>query len=167
MAAYAVWRLAYDARRAQELARRSLRLNPNSAIALAIAGWMEAQMGNPAKAIEMYHHAERLSPRDPRGWLIATGMGQALFFQERFDEAASWAEEALLDNPRCAIALRTLAASRAKVGQREDAAVVVQRLLRIEPQLTLSVFRVRARWLDQTLWGNRYVDALRLAGLPE
>jgi TolB-like protein len=63
MAAYAVWRLAIDAPRARELAYRSLRLNPNSAIALAITAWMESQMGNPAKAIEMYHHAERLSPR--------------------------------------------------------------------------------------------------------
>jgi TolB-like protein/Tfp pilus assembly protein PilF len=167
MAAYAVWRLALDAPRARELAYRSLRLNPNSAIALAITAWMESQMGNPAKAIEMYHRAERLSPRDPRGWLIATGLGMAFFFQEQFDEAASWAEKALVDNPRCTIALRTLAGSLAKMGRRKDAAVVVQKLLKIEPQLTLSVWRARLRWLDETPWGNRYVEGLRLAGLPE
>jgi tetratricopeptide (TPR) repeat protein len=39
MAAFAVWRLTFDARRARELAYRSLRLNPNSAIALAITAW--------------------------------------------------------------------------------------------------------------------------------
>ena len=167
MAAYAVWRLANDARRARELAYRSLRLNPNSAIALAITAWMEAQTGNPAKAIEIYQRAERLSPLDPRGWLIATGLGMAFFHQERFDEAASWAEKALVDNPRCTIALRTLAGSLAKVGRRQEAAVVVQKLLKIEPQLTLSVWRARLRWLDETPWGNRYVEALRLAGLPE
>jgi TolB-like protein/Tfp pilus assembly protein PilF len=167
MAAYAVWRLAFDARRARELAYRSLRLNPNSAIALAITAWMEAQMGEPVKAIEMYQHAERLSPRDPRGWLFATGMGMALFFLERFDEAAYWAEKALVDNPRCTIALRTLAGSLAKMGQREQAAVVVRKVLQIEPQLTLSIWRARLKWLDETPWGNRYVEALRLAGLPE
>jgi TolB-like protein/Tfp pilus assembly protein PilF len=167
MAAYAVWRLANDAMRARELAYRSLRLNPNSAIALAITAWMEAQLGNPAKAIEMYQRAERLSPLDPRGWLIATGMGMAFFHQERFDAATSWAEKALADNPRCTIALRTLAGSLAKVGRREEATVVVQKLLKIEPQLTLSVWRARLRWLDETPWGNRYVEALRLAGLPE
>ena len=167
MAAYAVWRLALDARRARELAYRSLRLNPNSAIALAITAWMEAQMGNPAKAIEMYQRAERLSPLDPRGWLIATGLGMAFFHQERFEEAASWAERALVDNPRCTIALRTLAGSLAKAGRREQAAVVVQKLLKIEPQLTLSIWRARLRWLDETPWGNRYVEALRMAGLPE
>jgi TolB-like protein/Tfp pilus assembly protein PilF len=167
MAAYAVWRLAFDARRARELAYRSLRLNPNSAIALAITAWMEAQMGEPAKAIEMYQRAERLSPRDPRGWLFATGMGMALFYLERFDEAAYWAEKALVDNPRCTIALRTLAGSLAKMGQREQAAVVVRKVLHVEPQLTLSIWRARLKWLDETPWGNRYVEALRLAGLPE
>ncbi len=167
MAAYAVWRLALDAPRARDLAYRSLRLNPNSAIALAITAWMESQMGNPGKAIEMYDRAERLSPRDPKGWLIATGMGMALFFQERFSEAASWAEKAIVDNPRCTIALRTLAGSLAKLGQPEKAAAVVQKVLKIEPQLTLSLWRARLRWLDETPWGNRYVEALRLAGLPE
>jgi hypothetical protein len=36
MATFAVWRLAQDVQRARELANRSLGLNPNSAIALAI-----------------------------------------------------------------------------------------------------------------------------------
>ena len=124
-------------------------------------------MGEPAKAIEMYQRAERLSPLDPRGWLIATGLGMAFFHQERFNEAASWAEKALVDNPRCTIALRTLAGSLAKLGQREKAAVVVRKVLQVEPQLTLSIWRARLKWLDETPWGNRYVEALRLAGLPE
>jgi TolB-like protein/Tfp pilus assembly protein PilF len=167
MAAYAAWRLAMDAQRARELAHRSLRLNPNSAIALAITAWMEAQLGNPAKAIELYQRAERLSPRDPRGWLIAAGLAMALFFQERFDEAATWAEKALVLNPRFTIPLRTLAGSLAKLGHREKAAAVVQEVLKIEPQLTVSTWRARLRWLDETPWGNSYRDALRLAGLPE
>jgi hypothetical protein len=47
------------------------------------------------------------------------------------------------------------------------AAAVVREVLKVEPQLTLSVWRARLRWLDETPWGNGYVDALRLAGLPE
>src|SRR5262245_1651321 len=42
MAAYAVRRLDQDVQRARELAYRSLALNSNSAIAMAVAGWMEA-----------------------------------------------------------------------------------------------------------------------------
>ena len=53
MAAYAMRRLGQDVPRARELAYRSLVLNPNSAIAMAVAGWMEAELGNSAKALEL------------------------------------------------------------------------------------------------------------------
>src|SRR5215468_4360087 len=143
MAAYAVWRLAQDAQRARELANRSLRFNPNSAIALAITAWAEMQMGYFGKGIELFHRAERLSPRDPRGWLIATGLSSAHFFEGHFDEAASWAETALTQNPRFTVALRNLAASAARLGQKEKAAAARRDLLSIEPQFTLSELRAR------------------------
>ena len=167
MAAYAVWRLAQDAPRARELAHRSLRLNPNSAIALAIAAWTERSMGHFAKAIELSHRAERLSPRDPRGWFIAAGLASAHFSEGHFDEAASWAEAALVQNPRFTIALRILAASLARLGQKEKAAAIVREILKIEPQFTLAELRARVRSMGETPWGNAFLDALRLAGLPE
>ena len=49
MAAYAVLHLQLDVPRAKELAYRSLELNPNSAIALGMAGRTELHSGNPAK----------------------------------------------------------------------------------------------------------------------
>jgi TolB-like protein/DNA-binding winged helix-turn-helix (wHTH) protein/Flp pilus assembly protein TadD len=166
MAAYSVWQLGRDAQRANELAHRSLRLNSNSAIALTITAWTEMILGNPGKAIEFYHRADRLSPRDPRGWLIATGLGLAHFYEGSFGEAKSWAEKALGHNPRFAIALRCLAASLAKLGQREKASAVAREMLKIEPQFTLSSFRAQLRLLDDSQ-GNRFLDALRLAGFPE
>ena len=50
MAAYAARQLSMDAQLAKELAYRSLQLNPNSAIALAMTGWIEAILADPAKA---------------------------------------------------------------------------------------------------------------------
>jgi tetratricopeptide (TPR) repeat protein len=167
MTALAVWRLTQDAQRARELANRSLRLNPNSAIALAITAWVEMHTGHFGKAIDLFHRAERLSPRDPRGWLIATGLSSAYFYNGHFDEAASWADAALVTNPRSAVALRCLAASSAKLGQKERAAAAAQKLLNLEPQFTLAELRARVQFLDKTPWGNAFVDALRVAGLPE
>jgi TolB-like protein/Tfp pilus assembly protein PilF len=167
MAAYAVWRLTQDAQRARELAHRSLRLNPNSAIALAISAWTEMQMGRPDKAIELYGRAERLSPQDPRGWLLAAGLGAAHFMAGHFEEAVTSAEAALVQNPRFTVALRVLAASQARLGHRDKAAAAVRELLKVEPQLTLAELRSRIRFLDETSWGRAFVDALRLAGLPE
>src|SRR5262249_49206927 len=154
MAAFAVWRLAQDAQRAREIANRSLRFNPNSAIALAIMAWAEMQMGYFGKAKELFHRAERLSPRDPRGWLIATGLGPVDCFEGPYAGAAGWAGAALLQNPRFTVALRCLAAALARLGQRERAAAVVQELLKVEPRLTLTELRARVWFLDGTPWGN-------------
>jgi TolB-like protein len=87
MTAYAVLRLQNDARRARELAHRSLQLNPNSAIALAVAGRIEHALGSGSKALELLGRAERLNPRDPRGWFVTAGMANAYFSVGRFEEA--------------------------------------------------------------------------------
>jgi tetratricopeptide (TPR) repeat protein len=166
MAAFAVRHLAMDAHRAKQFADRSLQLNPNSAIALAIAAWIEVGMGNWAKALELARRAERLSPRDPRGWFIATVLGLAHFHAGHFDEAVSYLKKALVQNSRFATALRILAASLANLGRRDEAAAVVQELLKIDPQLTISKFRTRSIFLAESV-RNRVADALRLAGLPE
>jgi hypothetical protein len=77
------------------------------------------------------------------------------------------ADAALAQNPRSAVALRCLAASLAKLGQKEKAAAAAQKLLNIEPQFTLAELRARVQFLDKTPWGNAFVHALRLASLPE
>jgi len=167
MAAFAVVRLQMDAHRARELAHRSLQLNPNSAIALSIAGRIEASLGNTGKALELLLRAERLSPRDPRGWFIIGGGTAFVYFTEgRFDEAVSAAKRALIQNPRFTVALRVLAASLVKQGRLDDAAEVVREVLNIEPQLTLTKLRARSMYMEENSW-NDYSAALRLAGLPE
>jgi len=166
MAAFAVFRLQMDARRARELAYRSLQLNPNSAIALSIAGRTETSLGNTDKAVELLDRAERLSPRDPRGWFITGGRPFAYFIAGRFDEAESAAKKALMQNPRYTGPLRNLAASLVKAGRLDDAADVVREVLNIEPQLTLTKLRARSMYMEENIW-NDYSAALRLAGLPE
>jgi TolB-like protein/Flp pilus assembly protein TadD len=165
MAARTIWHLSQDAERARELGYRSLQLNPNSAVALAITAWMEVRLGNPAKCIELCARAERLNPRDPRGWLIDTSLGIAHFVERSFDQAAARFERALLRNPRFTIALRDLAATYAMLGKKEKAAAVVQEVLKIEPELTLSKLRARTRIYADDWHG--FAQGLRLAGFPE
>ena len=68
MAALAAWHLGPDAPRAKELAYQSLQVNPNSAVALGVAAWVEAVSDNAAHGLELFRRADRLSPRDPHGW---------------------------------------------------------------------------------------------------
>ena len=166
MAAYAMRRLGQDVPRARELAYRSLVLNPNSAIAMAVAGWMEAELGNSAKALELLRRAQRLSPRDPRGWFIASGMALAHVVDGHFEDAAASARIAADQNPRSTIALRFLAGSLARLGHKEKAASALRDMLEIEPHLTLTKLRERLLGIDERVW-SKVAEGLRLAGLPE
>lgn len=167
MTAYAVHRLQMDPLHAKELADRSLQLNPNSAIALSVSGRIELVLGNTDKALELLLRAERLSPRDPRGWfIVGGGTAYAHFAAGRYDESIAAANKALIQNPRFALALRFLAASLAKLGRWDAAAQAIREVLDIEPQLTLNKLRTRAMFMDTNAW-NKYSEALRLAGLPD
>jgi TolB-like protein len=166
MAAYAMRRLGQDVQRARELAYRSLALNPNSAIGMAVAGWMEAELGNSGKALELLRRAQRLSPRDPRGWFIASGMALAHVVDGHFEEAATCAQIAVDQNPRSTIALRFLAGSFARLGHKEKATVTLRKMLEIEPHLTLEKLRARLLGIDELVW-SKVAEGLRLAGLPE
>jgi tetratricopeptide (TPR) repeat protein len=164
--AHATLRLAMDRERAKELAYGSLALNSNSAIAMTIAGLTEAMSGNPSKAIELLRRAQRLSPRDPRGWLTASVLSLAYLTEGQFELAASSAERSLMQNPRFGAPLQVLAASLAKLGKREKAATFIQQLLKNEPQLSLSRLRSRLMFMDGRVWDN-FSEGLRLAGMPD
>lgn len=166
MAAYATRRLAKDVERARELAHRALVLNANSAIAMAVAGWMEAELGNSAKALELLRRAQRLSPRDPRGWFFASGMALAHVVAGEFEDAAVCARMAVDQNPRSTIALRFLAGSLARLGQNDKAATALGDMLKIEPGLTLATLHSRLVGINERVWST-VAEGLRLAGLPD
>jgi hypothetical protein len=67
--------------------------------------------------------------------------------------------------PRISIALRDLAASYAMTGEKEKAAAVIQEVLKIEPQLTITKLRERTPFYAENWQG--FTEGLRLAGLPE
>jgi TolB-like protein/Flp pilus assembly protein TadD len=167
MAAFAVWNMAQTGReRARELFSRSLLINPNSAMALTLAGWIETMCGNQGAGREMVGRARRLSPRDPRGWLMSGVMALAAVIDENYAEAVRWAERALAQNRRFAVALRVVAVALVKLGQQDRAEQAVQELLEIEPELTISGFFARIPFPLETM-ARTYRDALKVAGLPE
>jgi len=166
MAGYAILRFQMDLPRAKALVRHSLELNPNSAMALAIAGEIEADLGNTKEALELLFRAMRLSPRDPRGWFITSKMAWAYFVDGQFDNAITAAKKVLNQNPRSAYALRFLAANLAIQGRLIDAAEAIRQVLAVEPQLTLTRLRARLMFIEEKIWRD-YAAALRLAGLPE
>jgi TolB-like protein len=118
MAAFAVWNMAREEReRARGLFGRSLLINPHSAMALTLAGWIEIMSGNQDAGRTMITRARHLNPLDPRGWLMSGAMAIAAVVEEDFAGAVAWAEQALAQNRRFAAALRVLAVALVRTGR--------------------------------------------------
>ncbi len=169
MAAFAIWNLA-DAPNARdtaiELFNRSLAINPNSATALALAGWIETMRGQQTAGRALLERARRLNPLDPHGWFVCGALAIAAIIDGDYREAIGWADKALVQNRRFAVALRALAVALVNVGEHERAAQVVEELLTIEPELTVSAFFARIPFPVAAM-AQTYATALKAAGLPE
>jgi TolB-like protein len=166
MAAAAVWQLELNRQRARELARRSVAANSNSVWGLIVAALIEMTSGNPAEGLELLRRADRLSPRDPTGWLLAGGVSLAYYLEDKFEDSILWSQKALAQNPNYVVAVRLLAANYARLGEADRATEWVQKLLKGDPTLTISKQRSRMMFMDTAVW-QKLADGLRLAGLPE
>ena len=148
------------------LVERALALNPNLAMAWLLSGWVKMYLGEREVVIERAAHAIRLSPRDPFTFLAYTVIGSGHLFAGRYDEASSWAENALREQPNWAVAARIVAASKALAGRLDEAQKAMARLRQLDPALRVSHLKAlipfrRAEDLA------RYEEGLRKAGLPE
>lgn len=165
-AAFAIWALERNVPRALELFRRSLQSNPNSAMALAMAGWVEAASGDPKGGRALLDRSQRLNPRHPRGWFVWTGMAVACLADGSFAESALWAEKALAQNRRFGVALRVLAVALVNAGEIDRARKVVSEILQLEPNLTATALHRRLPFSNLPILEN-YRASLLKAGLPE
>jgi TolB-like protein len=165
-AAFAVWTFEQSGPRSLELFRRSLQINPNSAAGLAMAGWVEAANGDAVAGRALLERSIRLSPRHPRLWFAYTGMAITSHLEQNYEECIAWAEKALVQHGRFAVALRMLAAALVNTGQLERARAAMAEALSIEPDMTLSGLTSRIPLGDTPMLQN-YRAALLRAGLPE
>ena len=145
---------------------RSFALSSSLALALGFSSIVRAWTGADAIAVEQANRAIRLSPFDPLIYLPYVGLAYAHFAAGRFREMAAAASVATQANPRFSMPQVLHAAALASLDRRDDARIVVQRLLELQPGITVNTAVVSARYVD-----SKYVvalqDALRRAGLPE
>jgi tetratricopeptide (TPR) repeat protein len=135
-------------------------------VAWSWSGWARIFLGEYKVALEHFAHSMRLSPLDPFVSAAQNGIALVHLCAGRYDEASSWAEKALLENPNYHPALRVFAASNALAGRLEDAQKAVARLREIDPTLRVSDLR-DLTGLRRPIDFARYAEGLRKAGLPE
>ena len=145
---------------------RALLLNPNLAAAWTYGGWVWMLRGEPEVALNHFERAMRLSPLDLNAFSTQAGAASAHLFAGHYDEASSWAERSLREQPGHTPPLRVLAASSALAGRLEDAHAAIARLRQLEPAFRISDLRDRTP-LRRPQDLATLADGLRRAGLPE
>ncbi|MFN0163924.1 MAG: adenylate/guanylate cyclase domain-containing protein [Burkholderiales bacterium] len=113
-------------------AQRACEVNPNNALAHTTMGICEARVGNLAAAIEHYHLAIRLSPRDPNrpNSLLA----QALTLAGDYAAAVENATQAAVEAPNSPFPLAMLAMAYVGLNNLGRARACAEALLRLQPK---------------------------------
>jgi len=145
---------------------RALILGPNLAAAWHFSGTVRLFWGEPDAAIERVARAMRLSPLDVRLYTMQSVTGLSHLLAGRYDEAASWVEIALRDQPNNVAAVRNSAASNALAGRFEEAQKAMTRLRQLDPARRISNLKDVAPFRRPEDLA-RYEEGLRKAGLPE
>ena len=139
---------------------RALALNPNDADIIAEYADSLVYAGQPAKSVELMQRAMRLNPYYPDWYLWY--LADAYNAMGRPADVISTVHQ--MQDP--SEGRRMLAANFAHLGMMEEAQAEARRVLRLHPGFTISSWRRRPPYRDQTIL-ERYIDALRQAGLPD
>jgi adenylate cyclase len=144
---------------------RSFALSNSSALALGLSALTRAWHGESAIAIEQAELALRFSPFDPLTNQRHMAIAIAHFVAGRFEESAVAANRSVQANPRFSPPYWMRAAALANLGRLDEAKLVAQRLLEVQPQFTIAS-------ITSAPFANPEIlaalgDALRHVGLPE
>jgi len=142
------------------LVDRCLDLNPSFARGWYWSAVLRLFAGQPDLAIKHLEASLRLSPRDRFGAPL-TGIGIALFFNRRFDEAAAKLLASLEQVPSLALTYQFLASCYAHMERLDEARAIASRLRSLTPVVVPSGAQFRNPEQPEL-----YLSGLRLAAGP-
>ena len=155
-----------DLDRAQTLLDRALLLDPNHAWGWTRRGFLNVYRGDPEAGTACFERAIRLSPLDPFSFNCYIGLGFARFAAGHPAEALEWTRRAMREKVGMTWAYRDLATFLAAAGQIDEAREAARRLLEAQPHVTVAEVADALHFMEPGLL-SRYLDGLRVAGLPE
>jgi adenylate cyclase len=107
-----------------------------------------------------------LSPLDPEKGIALSGIGMSYLMLERYEEALEWGETALREMPGYGSSHRVVICALIGLGRLDEAKVAADRLMEAFPTYNLALQKRINPWRDKA-FAERYLDALRAAGVPE
>jgi adenylate cyclase len=144
----------------------ALQMNPNSAEAWRLGGWVSAWGGDTERALQRLTEAERLDPLSPLQADVHSARSVALLVGRRFQEAAEAARRSIATTPEATAPRRFLVAALWHAGAHEEAELECAALMQRQPNASLARSRtlqsLRHPWMLELL-----IEGLRGAGMPE
>jgi adenylate cyclase len=145
-------------------ARRAIELNPNYVDGYGALAITLNYAGRADEGLTAIRRAMHLSPHFSFFYIWIAG--QAYFLQGRYDEAIAELTQVVERNPQFRRGHQLLAAAYAQSGDIDNAEWEAEEILSLSPDFSLAAERQRAPYMVQTDL-DRYIDGLRIAGLPE
>jgi adenylate cyclase len=153
------------------LLERALSLNPNDADALVMAAWLRAYAGDIAGSLSYLERAGRLNPFNRPGQFY-TVCSLAHFVARDYERVVEETERQMQEHPNFAPTLRYRAASLGLLGRLEEGRQVVQRLLTLAPDFTISRARRHIEFNMNNIFktpgvADAFYEGLRRCGVRE
>ena len=145
-------------------AESAITLEPNSDLAHQYLGLALRFGGRPNEAIPVIKKAIRLNPSAPGTYLF--NLGLSYLFSGQYEEAIGECKKATTREPNNLGAQISLTVAYGLSGRDEEARATASEVLRINPKFSLEYFTKTLAYKNQTD-KDRYIGALRKAGLPE
>ena len=150
---------------AQERYTLAIETNPNDSLAWLLKGTMHAFMGDGRQAVESTQRALLLSPLDPHRYYYDALAGTACLAAGQYERALRLAHRSLRENRTHTSTLRVAAIAAWRLGFHDEARSTVQKLLKLEPTLTIGGYLERTPAAPFST-GKDWSDALHQAGVP-
>ena len=153
-------------REAIALHERALSVNPNLSMAWALSAVVYAYMGNPEEAERRFDHYKKLSPLDPHAFFYDTCYLYIQLLKHDFESAVAAGRMVVDMNPSFVTSHKLYLAALGHTRRLHEAAIVRQRLLLLEPDLTIERFLATTP-LEREVDRAVFAEGLRLGGIPE
>jgi adenylate cyclase len=138
----------------------AIALNPNDSDIIAEYADALVYMGQPMKSVELLEKAMRLNPYYPDWYLW--------YLADAYDSLGQYSDVIAtvqrMEDP--SEGRRLLAISYAHLGMLDEARAAAAEVMRLHPGFTISQWRHRPPFREGAAY-DRYIEGLRLAGLPE
>ena len=145
---------------------RSLRLNPNLAYIWALSALTYCYLGEADEALRRLDRYRHLAPFDPYFCFFENVYTIAYTFKGDFEQAVLTGERAVKVNPNFVNGYKPLIAALGHLGRRAEAKPYIEKLLSLEPGFTVQSFAGMYPFKHDRD-RDRYMEGLRLAGVPE